>query len=148
MRRLLSLSAACLLALLAACSSGPPKTALKGIQLIAESEANSGVLATAVDVVFVYDSATASLLPKSGPDWFARKAALMNSLATGIDVVSIEIPPAKVYDVPLPARASKAIGVYSFANYLSAGGQAMGNLTPFKTMTIRLGPDAVVYAGS
>jgi len=50
--------------------------------------------------------------------------------------------------VSLPKRHKEAIGVYSFANYIDAAGQAAGNLTKHKNITIRLRPDHVVYSGS
>jgi type VI secretion system protein len=131
---------------LAACST-TPETAIGSIQVVAELGANQDV-ATALDIVFVYDTTSAGLLPKSGPDWFDKKASLMAGLATGIDVVSLQVPPITTVDVPLPKRAKKAIGVYSYANYITAAGQPMGNLTPYKTMTIRLAPDRVTYSGS
>lgn len=136
-----------LLALLAACSSSPPKTAVKSIQVLAEINANRNT-ATALDVVFVYDAASAGMLPKTGPGWFDKKAALVNGLAKSIDVVPLQVPPAMTVKVPLPEKHSKAIGVYSYANYLEAAGQPMGNLTPYKHITIRLTPDNIVYSGN
>lgn len=136
-----------LLGALSACSSNPPATAIRHIEVVAEDGANQAV-ATAIDIVFVYDTTSVSLLPKSGPEWFDRKAALVASLAKSIDVVSLQVPPVTTVDVALPKRAGKAIGVYSFANYIPAAGQPMANLTPYKTMTIRLTPESVVYSGS
>ena len=144
--RVLSISLV-LCGVLAACSSTPPTTDIRGIKVIAEDGANQGI-ATAIDIVFVYDTTSASLLPKSGPEWFDRKAALMAGLAKGIDVVSLQVPPVTTVDVPLPKHAGKAIGVYSFANYVSPAGQPMGNLTPYRTMTIRLTPESVAYSGT
>ena len=45
------------------------------IEVVAEPGANSDT-ATAIDIVFVSTSDAASLLPKTGPEWFARRAAL------------------------------------------------------------------------
>lgn len=133
-------------ALLAACSSSPPKTAIKAIEVVAASNANQNT-ATALDIVFAYDTVSAGLLPKTGPDWFDKKAALVSGLAKGIDVVSVQLPPAMTVEVPLPKNHAKAIGVYSYANYLEAAGQPTANLTPFKRVTIRLNPDNIVYIG-
>jgi type VI secretion system protein len=134
-------------ALLAACSSSPPKTNVESIQVVAESNANQNT-ATALDIVFVYDTTAAGMLPKTGPDWFDKKASLVSGLAKSIDVVSLQVPPAMTVEVPLPKKYYKAIGVYSYANYLEAAGQPMGNLTPYKKMTIRLTPDNIVYSGN
>jgi type VI secretion system protein len=133
--------------LLSSCSSSPPKTKVEGIQVVAESKANQNT-ATALDIVFVYDTTAAGMLPKTGPDWFDKKAALVSGLAKSIDVVSLQVPPTMTVEVPLPKKYDKAIGVYSYANYLEAAGQPMGNLTPYKQMTIRLTPDNVIYNGN
>lgn len=133
--------------LLAACSSKPPKTEVKSIQVISTVNANQNT-ATALDIVFVYDPASASLLPKTGPDWFDKKPALVSGLAKAIDVVALQVPPAMTVDVPLPKGYAKAIGVYSYANYLEAAGQPMGNLTPYKQPVIRLTPDNIIYSGN
>lgn len=131
--------------LLAGC--GTPSTRIASIQVVADSEANQRS-ATALDIVFVYDSATASLLPRTGPEWFEKRDALEAGLATGIDVVTVEVPPAMTLEPPLPKRHGKAIAVYCYANYIAPKGQPMGNLTPFKQMTIKLMPDTIVYAGN
>ena len=131
---------------LTACAS-TPRTPINNIKIIAQLGANQNV-ATAIDIVFVYDTTSTSMLPKSGPDWFSNKAALMSGLATNIDVVSLQIPPATTLTVPLPDRYSHAVAVYSSANYITAGGQPVGNLTPYETMMIQLTPDNVIYRGS
>jgi type VI secretion system protein len=134
-----------LLSTLVGCST-PSKTPIGSIQVVAENGANQNI-ATALDIVFVYDITSAGLLPKTGPEWFDKKATLVNRLATGIDVVSLQVPPAMTVNVPLPKRYKDAIGVYSFSNYINAAGQPVGNLTVYETVTIRLMPDNVVYSG-
>ncbi|MDQ1812074.1 hypothetical protein RBA41_02040 [Massilia sp. CCM 9210] len=129
---------------LAAC--GAPTTRLAGINIAAASDANANS-ATALDIVFVYHSDAAALLPRTGPGWFDKKAALMAGLASGIDVVSLELPPGALLAAPLPPRYGKAIAVYSYANYIPLKGQAMGNLTPLKRITIRLMAETIVYEG-
>jgi len=119
---------------------------LDSIQVVAELNANQNT-ATAIDLVFIYDSQALTLLPANGPEWFAKKAALQLSLATNINVVSLQVPPAKVVSVPLPLGHSKAVGVYAFVNYLSVSGQALGNLTPYSSMVIWLSPATVTYKG-
>lgn len=119
---------------------------LKEIKIIAGINANQNT-ATAIDIVFVYDNNAVSLLPKTSPEWFEKKAALMLSLASNIEVVGLQMPPATLANVDLPAKHSKAVGVYSFINYLDVSGQAVGNLTPYKTMSIWLTPTSVLYKG-
>jgi len=134
-----------LLSTLVGCSTAS-KTAVGSIQVVVENGANQNTT-TALDIVFVYDTTSAGLLPKTGPDWFDKKAALLNGLATGIDVVSLQAAPGTIVNVLLPKRHNDAIGVYSFSNYIDAAGLTRGNLTAYKKMTIRLTPDNVVYSG-
>lgn len=119
---------------------------LASIQVVAEVNANQNT-ATAIDFLFVYDSDVLPLLPQNGPAWFAAKSALQLSLATRIEVVSVQVPPAKVLSVALPSQHSKAVGIYAFVNYLSVAGQPVGNLTPYRQMMIWLSPSTVTYKG-
>lgn len=139
-----------LLMLLAACASKLPPTGLQSIQVLAQLDANQNN-ATALDLVFVYDSSTLPLLPKSGPDWFDKKAALVAGLAMAVDVVSLQIPPASNVNLPanpaFPGRYAKAVAVYAYPNYVTAAGQAMLNLTPYATVGIVLAPDTVTMTG-
>lgn len=118
---------------------------LRAIQIVAEPNANQNS-ATAMDIVFVYDPTALSLLPKTGPEWFAKKATLAVGLGDAIDTVSLQVPPATLIDdVALPQRAKKALAVYCYANYLTPSGQAMGNLTAYKQVRIRLQSETVGY---
>ena len=124
----------------------PPTTKLKQLNVVAEIGANQNT-ATALDLVFVFDKTALPLLPKTGPDWFANKQALLAGLASGVAVLSLQVPPAsKVIATPLPQAHEKAIAVYSYANYLSAAGQAMGDLTPYPCVQITLGSTQISYA--
>lgn len=126
---------------------GPPRTPLREITVSADIAANGGN-ATLLDIVFVYDIAAVARLPQTGPAWFQQKSALQNALADGIDVVSLQIPAASPdFKVALPNRVSRAVGVYALADYIGAGGQPIGNLTPWRRASIRLAPDTVVYTG-
>jgi type VI secretion system protein len=136
---------AALAVVLAAC--GTPPARVERITVVADSAANQNS-ATALDIVFVYDRVIVALLPRSGPDWFDRKHELLAGLASGIDVVQVELPPGMMLRPVLPARHAKAIAVYSFANYIAPEGQLIGNLTPYRDMTIKLMPDTIVYSGN
>jgi type VI secretion system protein len=118
----------------------PKTTSLKTLRVIAQPGANLDS-ATALDLVFVYDPASTALLPKTGPAWFAQKAALLNGLGRNADVVSLQLPPATVVDsVALPARGSKAIAVLGFANYLAPDGQGRIDLSRSSAPVIWLAP--------
>ncbi len=131
---------------LSACTS-VPTTQLAGVRVVAEVGANQNT-GTALDIVFVYDTDANKKMPQTGPEWFAQKNAIKNGAGNKIDIISLEPTPHNIVDVVLPSRASKAIGVYSYANYINPNGQSLGNLTPFKTMTIWLTPTTIVYVGN
>ncbi len=126
-------------------SSAPKKTSLSAIQVIAEPGANQNS-ATALDIVFVYDTATVDLLPKSGPTWFENKTRLLSAFPKGIDVVSLQLPPAlTVAPVALPARYRDAVRTLAFANYVVDAGQYPMDLTAFKHAVVRLQPTGIVF---
>lgn len=107
-------------------------TALDTLQVVAQPDANLNS-ATLLDVVFVYDATVPALLPQTGPDWFAHKQALESGLASSIDIITLEVVPATLLKaVPLPKRHSKALAVYSFANYQASDGQARVDLTRYR----------------
>ncbi len=141
--RYLALLAACMLLL--SCGSvskllpwHKPTTNVASIRVAAPPGANLNS-STALDLVFVYNTANVAMLPITGPEWFKQKVSLQSGLAKGIDVVSLQIPPATVVDpVPLPKRYGKAVAVFAFANYLSKDGQARNDVTAFKHAVIWL----------
>lgn len=115
-----------------------PTTSLSSVRVAAPPGANLDS-ATALDLVFVYDKNSIALLPKTGPEWFAQKAALLNGLGKSVDVVSLQVPPATVVvPVSLPKRAGDAAAVYGFADYLSADGQARFDITQYRHAVIWL----------
>lgn len=123
-------------------SVGMPPSPLTQIRIAAEPGANQNT-ATSIDIVFHYNSATSDMQPQSGPEWFAKKAEMINGLGQNADIVTLLIQPAMMIDVPLPARHRKATAVYCYANYLSPYGQARHNLTDLRSVTIQLGQDTV-----
>jgi type VI secretion system protein len=134
-----------IVAMLAGCGAAPTK--ISSIDIVADPQANQSS-ATELDIVFVYDSASAALLPKTGPDWFAKKWDLLAGLANGVDVINVGLPPGMHWRPALPGRHAKAVAVYSYANYLAPKGQPVGNLTPYRQLTIKLLPDTIVYSGN
>ena len=114
-----------------------PTTNLRSVELVADIDANQ-YMATHVDLVFIYDKAAQPLLPKTAPDWFANRDALKAGLANGIAVLEMQIVPGQVNRPVLPRGYGKAIGVYSYASYSVADGQAVGNLTPYTCALIAL----------
>lgn len=136
-------SAAALALAVAACHS-TPTARLASLGVEADPDANGGN-ATALDIVFAFTPEAVAALPATGPEWFERRAALQADLAASVAVVHVELPPGIGAAVTLPPHHRKAVGVYSFANYIPAPGQARGNLTPYPRMTIRLENKSVSY---
>jgi len=125
-----------------------PTTTLRSIAVIAQTQANLDS-ATALDVLFVYDSSVLPLLPANGPAWFAQKPGLTNTLGNTVDVVSLQVPPPyRLAAIDLPARYRHAIRVVAYANYLAPAGQAPINLTTFKHATLTLLADSIVCSGA
>lgn len=125
-----------------------PTTTLRTVAVIAEAQANRDS-ATALDVLFVYDSKALPLLPANGPAWFSQKDGLENTLGAAVDVVTLQVPPPYLLvRVALPARYRHAIRVVAYANYLSAAGQAPIDLTSYRNVTLMLLPDRITRGGT
>ncbi len=136
-----------LLFLLGACSSlsgmipfmGPPKTRIDEVRITADAGAN-GNHPTRLDLVFIYDKSVQAALPKSGPEWFKQKAALLSAYPKKLDVASFELPPLSVVSpAGLPENFGKALVVLAYADYRSPGGQGVADMTTLKCPLIRLG---------
>lgn len=140
-------SAICLLGACAIDSANSPdgKSQLRQVQIEAGAGANSNS-ATTVDIVLVFDSNIVSELPKTAPEWFNKKAALSAGLASGIEVISLQMPPSTTLkSVPLPGNARRAAVTLIYASYLTTDGQAVGNLTSRECTRIVLTDREVIY---
>jgi type VI secretion system protein len=127
---------------------GTPTTSLRSLAVIAEAQANRNS-ATALDVLFIYDSSALPLLPTSGPAWFAQKDGLTNALGAAADIVSLQVPPPyRLAAMELPARYRHAIRVVAYANYLTPAGQTPINLTTYKHATLTLLADSIECSGA
>lgn len=113
------------------------------VRVIAAPGANADT-ATALDLVFVYDTSARSLIPNNAADWFARKPALVNGLGRSGDVVSLQVPPASTLDpVKLPSRHARATAVYAFARYLDSAGRKRIDLSRYDHPTLWLTASSV-----
>lgn len=91
------------------------------LKIVAEADMNDNS-AVALDRVFVVDHVALPLLAGlSAGEWFEQKAALQNGLATAVQIVALEIPPAMVLSPALPSRPRCFAAVFAFANYRSPG---------------------------
>lgn len=136
-----------IIAVLPACSllphSGGDRTQLVSVRVVAAPDAKASS-ATALDLVFVYDANTLHLIPGDAPEWFERKASLMQGMGRDVDVVSLQLPPASAVDpVKLPSRHGQAIAVYAFADYPASGGRARMDLGGYRHATVWLERSAV-----
>lgn len=106
------------------------------IDVVTEVGANND-MATAIDIVFVSTADADQSMPKSGPEWFAKKAALLAGHGPAITVVSLQLPPAATTTVRRPKGVCRPASVLVFANMLSAGGQPAMTLTGDGALRIR-----------
>jgi type VI secretion system protein len=121
-----------------------PKSELEQLRIVAEPDANQ-YAAAAVDLVFVYDKTLIPLLPKSGPEWFAKKKSIIANQPGNFVVVSLEVPPGMIVDAPLPKKSGQPMGAFLFANYIGKDGQFPVNLTSFTAAEIRLKAQTIEY---
>ncbi|HEX5125504.1 MAG TPA: hypothetical protein VFW00_02070 [Rhodocyclaceae bacterium] len=127
---------------------GRAYTPLRTLKVSADADANQGN-GTQLDIVLVFDSATTDRLPKTGPDWFNQRDALQRLLATGIEVVSLQIPGSTpVFSATLPARITKATSVFAYANYVKEEGWPVIALTPYRSASLRLTSNNIVVSGN
>lgn len=127
------------------CAASLPWRTGRQVQVEAQPGANQGN-ATELDIVFVYEKEALALLPKTGPEWFQSRAALRAALGSDISILSLQVPAATpAFDVKLPTGRGKLVAMLSFANHLSAEGQSVGDLTPFKCVRITLTTSSIDY---
>lgn len=125
--------------------SGPPTAALRQLRIVTEAGANHDS-ATRIDLVLVFDQAAIASLPKTAPEWFAQKQALLDGMAGGLAADSLQVPPAYLLDpVPLPAKAKKALAVYLYADMRGKPGQHVLDLTHTKSAEVRLRTDDFLF---
>jgi hypothetical protein len=138
--------ALCGVLLLAGCGwFGPPRTALREVDVVATSDANNGS-ATWLDLVFVYDAASAAALPRTAPDWFAHRRDLLLAFGPKIDAVPVQLPVHQALaPMTLPVHASRALTVYCYVNFVAVADQGVVDLTRYRRVRITLARGTVNY---
>ncbi len=131
-------------ALLVACST-PPAPGLHNIDLVVARDANQNY-PIAFEVVYVFDQATLARLPATSAEWFKQPHPLAGSLGRTIKSFYYELPPGSTLRIskPLPHGA---IAVVGFANLIDEPGKPVIDLTGYRNVTIRPGPDRVELSG-
>ena len=107
----------------------------------------NAILITEVDVVFVYDQATAEALPTTKGAWYAEKYDLLRDDPAQLDVVTTSIP--QGFDsatLILPERAAQAVRVFAVA-YHEAPGAALHDLTDRQSALIQIDPFGIRVSG-
>jgi type VI secretion system protein len=106
----------------AGCGSSPPKVDLRSLRIVSLPDANDDS-ATAVDVVFVMDSAAVPGLPADCLQWFSQRPRWVDGDPGRLKVVSLQLPPGKDVQVTLPPGYEDAVEARIYANYIEKDGQ-------------------------
>lgn len=108
------------------------------VQVTASAHANQG-MATALDIVLVYDVALMPRLPVTAAQWFEQRAALQAGAQRGLQVVSLQVPPASTPPaIKLPRAAAKAAGALVYASFLPGSSPTAAPLAPHPCVQIDL----------
>ena len=95
---------------------------------------------TGIDVLFLYDEATAAQIPATKSAWYASRRSLTRELGEAFDLVSIFIPQGFDSARPtLPKRAGEAIRVLVFAEH-EASEAAPVDITEMSRVLIEIDP--------
>ncbi len=113
--------------------------AVESIQIRSRLDPNA-IEITGIDVLFLYDEATAARIPATKSAWYGNRRALTRELGDEFDLVSTFIP--QGFDsaaVSLPDRAADAIRVLVFAEH-AASGAAPVDITEMTAVLIEIDP--------
>jgi hypothetical protein len=133
---------------LVACKVNPisvgAKNKLQHLSFVALENANKN-MATAIDMVFIYDANVIDSLPKTAAEWFTKRESHLNQYSQQIAISSLEIAPlARVEQLPLPKHHSSAVAIFIYFNTLD--GQTFMDLpVEDKCATITLAKQSVKY---
>lgn len=120
-RRLRQSLAVALLALAAACASGPKPIDLARLSIQAQPDANQGG-AVAVDVVLLYDlTVQGDLLKLPAQEWFRKRAQIQRDHPDDIAVRSWELVPGQSVDAVTVDRKTSPLAAVVYANYATPG---------------------------
>lgn len=98
----------------------------------------NAILITEVDVVFVYDQATAEQIPATKGDWYAQKYDLLKDDPVELDVITTSIP--QGFDsasLSLPDNSAAAVMVFA-VGYHEAQGTAIHDMSGMERTLIQI----------
>lgn len=112
---------------------------VRHISVVADDDANQG-MATALDIVFIYDDDFVRTLPTESSDWFSDRFRWIHLNPEEIDVTHLELPPGRtIQKVDLPKGYKKSIAVLVYASHLFPGGRIRLDITGLASPVIRIG---------
>lgn len=122
-----------------------PINPLATVHIAAAADANQSSV-TQLDLVWVLSATALGQLPKSGPQWFAAKAALLAGRPADLLVLPLQVPVGSAQqDLGLPKGHDKAVAVLVYANHLAAAGQPVATITSFKCLLIEVQASTINY---
>ena len=108
------------------------------VRVAASPEANQG-MATALDIVLVYDVVLMPRLPVTAAQWFEQRAALQAGAGRGLQVIPLQIPASSSPQaLKLPRAAAKAAGALVYAGFLPGSSPTAAPLAPHPCVQINL----------
>ena len=113
--------------------------AIESIQIRSRLDPNA-IEITGIDVLFLYDEATAARIPATKSDWYGNRRTLTRELGEAFDLVSTFIP--QGFDsagVTLPERAADAIRVLVFAEHAASNTPPV-DITEMTNVLIEIDP--------
>ncbi len=120
--------------------------AVESIEIRSRLDPNA-IEITGVDVLFLYDEATAARIPATRSAWYGNRRTLTGELGEAFDLVSTFIP--QGFDsvrLRLPERAASAIRVLVFAEH-EASDSPPAEITGMTDVLIEIDPFGIRVSG-
>ena len=136
-----------LLSLIAMPMSAHAENSLRSVLIQSLLDFNA-ILITEVDVVFVYDEATAAQMPATKGEWYAQKYDLLKDDPVELDVITTSIP--QGFDsasLSLPENSEVAVKVFAVA-YHESQGVAIHDMTEMEESLIQIDQFGIRVSGS
>jgi len=136
-RKIRSTAALVILSLAVLPTSVQAENSLRSVLIQSLLDFNA-ILITEVDVVFVYDEATAAQMPTTKGEWYAEKYDLLKDDPAELDVITTSIP--QGFDsasLSLPENSADAVIIFAVA-YHEGQGVEIHDLTAMERSLIQI----------